>query len=273
MLYRKGMKIKPARSGSAAEALIYPILLILILWAVWFLQLDSVNHLVDLGIRPGYLSSWKGIFFMPLLHDPDSVKHILNNSIPAFFLLAALIFHYRSIALPVFVISWLGTGLIVWLFPENHGGYHIGFSGIIYALFGFLLISGFFKKSKSLQGLTLAVSFVYGSMIWGMFPIEEKISWEGHLGGFIVGVILAVFYRKHGPIPPKFQYEIEKELGIEPPDLEGIWRENQEAYWRQQEALEEMKRLQEQQPFIQYHYMPKKTDNPRVEKLPDDTEG
>lgn len=262
------MKVKPARNGTPAEALIYPLLLLVLLWSMWLLQLNSTGYLVKWGVRPGYLSSWKGIFFMPLLHDPDSVKHILNNSIPAFFLLAALIFHYRSIALPVFVISWFGTGLIVWLFPENHGGYHIGFSGIIYALFGFLLISGFFKKSKSLQGLTLAVSFVYGSMIWGMFPIEEKISWEGHLGGFIIGVLLALYFRNHGPIPPKYQYEIEKELGIEPPDLEAIWLENQEAYRREQEALEALAKAQHQM-TVYYHYVPKQ--DVKEDKPPGDT--
>ena len=262
------MNFSQAKTGTAAEALIYPLLLLVLLWAVWLLQLDTPSHLVSYGVRPGSWSSWKGVFMMPLLHDPSSVKHIINNSIPAFLLLAALIYHYRAIALIVFIVSWIGTGLIVWIFPESHSGYHIGFSGIIYALFGFLLISGFFKKSKSLQGLTLAVSFVYGSMIWGMFPIEERISWEGHLGGFIVGVLLAVIFRKHGPVPPKFQYEIEKELGIEPPDLEGIWRENQEAYQRQQEELA----AAQQNSVIQivYHWIPAKVTP--EEKLSDDKE-
>ena len=53
--------------------------------------------------------------------------------------------------------------------------------------------------------------------------MEAHVSWQGHLSGLLTGVALAIIYRKHGPQPPKYQYEIEKELGIDPPDLEGQW--------------------------------------------------
>lgn len=253
--------------GTVAESLIYPLLLILLLWAVWLFEVAVDSSIIKWGMRPGQWDSWKGILMMPLLHDPSSVKHVLNNSIPAYLLLAALIYYYREIALRVFVWSWLGTGIIVWLFAHDKGAFHIGFSGIVYALFGFLFVSGFLRRIRNLQGITLAVSFVYGSMIWGMFPIEEKISWEGHLGGFIMGVLLAVFYRKYGPQRPKYQYEIEKELGIEPPDLEGIWRRNQEEYDRmeaERKAWEEaIKQEYEQQQTpirIIYHHRPKEDE-------------
>src|SRR5690554_7989514 len=92
-------------------------------------------------------------------------------------------------------------------------------SGVIYGLFGFLFISGFFKKYLPLQAISLFVAFVYGSMIWGIFPMEQGVSWEGHLSGFLVGSLLAVVFRKKGPVPPKYRYEIEKEMGIEPPEI------------------------------------------------------
>lgn len=223
------MKTTTGITGSSAEALIYPLLLVLLCWAIWLLETTiGGSNLIEWGIRPGHWSSWKGLFFMPLLHDPNSVKHILNNSLPTYLLLAAVIYYYRDIALKVFLISWFGTGLIVWWVARDNGSYHIGMSGVIYALFGFLFVSGFFRRILALQGISLAVIFVYGSMIWGIFPTEPSISWEGHFGGFAVGVCLAVAYRKHGPVRPKFQYEIEQELGIEPPDLEGIWKRNQE---------------------------------------------
>lgn len=253
-------------TGSAAEALIYPLLLVLICWVVWLLETTSGgSSLVEYGIRPRHWSSWKGVIFMPLLHDPSSVKHILNNSLPIYLLLAAVIYYYREIALRVFLISWIGTGLIVWWVAQDNGAYHIGMSGIIYALFGFLFISGFFRRVRALQGISLAVIFVYGSMIWGIFPMEPSISWEGHFGGFIVGVILAVAYRKHGPISPKYQYEIEKELGIEPPDLEGMWRRNQEEIAHRQyleQLYREQMEAQQQDPNTQirvvYHINPAK---------------
>jgi uncharacterized membrane-anchored protein YhcB (DUF1043 family) len=80
-----------------------------------------------------------------------------------------------------------------------------------------------------LQALSLFIIFLYGSMIWGVFPTQPRVSWQGHLSGLIVGVVLAFIYRKQGPQRPKYQYEIEKELGIEPPDFEGDLRRALEA--------------------------------------------
>jgi len=88
-------------------------------------------------------------------------------------------------------------------------------SGIVYGLAGFLFTSGVIRKYLPLQALSLFVIFLYGSMIWGVFPTPQPISWEGHLAGLLVGVFLAYWFRKKGPQRPKYQYEIEKELGIE----------------------------------------------------------
>lgn len=265
-------------SGRSAEALVYPLLLLLICWSIWLLEATPGGaEWIEWGIRPRHWSSWKGVLFMPLLHDPYSVKHLLNNSLPTYLLLAAVIYYYREIALKVFLVSWLGTGLIVWWVAQDNGAYHIGMSGVIYALFGFLFISGFFRRIRALQGLSLAVIFVYGSMIWGIFPTEPSISWEGHFGGFIVGAGLAVAYRKHGPVRPKYQYEIEKELGIEPPDLEGIWRMNQEELAHRQyleQLYREQQELAAQQPPIRivYHINPAVKPAEAEEKPQDDTE-
>ena len=81
--------------------------------------------------------------------------------------------------------------------------------------------------------------------------MQQKVSWEGHLMGLVVGVALAIVYRSHGPQRPKFQYEIEKEMGIEPPDLEAIYHENVRLA---QEAEAERER-QEKGYVIVYHYV------------------
>jgi membrane associated rhomboid family serine protease len=259
------VRINNKSTGSAAEALIYPLLLLLLCWAIWLLETTSGGaRLIDWGIRPRHWSSWKGLFSMPLLHDPSSVKHLLNNSLPTYLLLAAVIYYYREIAWKVILISWFGTGLIVWWIAQDNGAYHIGMSGVIYALFGFLFISGFFRRVKALQGISLAIIFVYGSLIWGIFPTEPSISWEGHFGGFTVGVLLAISYRKVGPVSPKFQYEIEREMGIEPPDLEGIWIRNQEEMERRiafEQYIREQQELNPNEPIqVIYHINPKKAD-------------
>ena len=126
-------------------------------------------------------------------------------------------------------------------------------SGVIYALAGFLFTSGVLRKYLPLQALSLFIIFLYGSMIWGIFPTQPRVSWQGHLSGLIVGIILAIVYRKQGPQRPKYQYEIEKELGIEPPDFEGDLRRAIEA---EQAALEAQQELEKQMALEQENQKP-----------------
>jgi membrane associated rhomboid family serine protease len=196
---------------------------------------------------------------MPFIHAPNDIQHLLNNSLPAFMLLATVIYFYRSIALAVVLYSWFLSGLGVWLFAENTGSFHIGFSGVIYALAAFVFFSGFQRKFLPLQAMALFVAFVYGSLVWGIFPIKAGVSWEGHLSGLIVGAVLSVLYIEKGPVSPKYQYEIEKEMGIEPPDLEGMYWQKIRAIEEQQRQLEEaQKKTEENQTnvTIRYHYKP-----------------
>ena len=155
-------------------------------------------------------------------------------------------------------MSRLLTGIGVWLFAANKGAYHIGMSGVIYSLVAFLFTSGTLRKYRPLQALSLFIAFVYGSMIWGILPISPRISWEGHFMGLIVGVVLAIIYRKKGPQRPKYIYEIEKELGIEPPDLEG-------QYWQRVKEEEERK-AQEEKIKIIYHIKNQDSEDPNAAK-------
>ena len=268
------MKRQQQSFGSYLEAIVYPLLLLSVMWTVYWAQRVSGNDLVSYGIRPHHWESWKGVLFMPLLHSPHDYAHIINNSFPTAVLLYALIYYYRSIALKVFTISWLVTGIGVWAFAKDDNAYHIGMSGVIYALFGFLFISGFFRNYRPLQAISLFVVFVYGSMFWGIFPQKENISWEGHLSGMAIGIFLAVMYRKQGPQGPKYQYEIEKELGIEPPDLEGMWLAREEAMERHRQEMERqrLEHLEQQsQPVgIIYHHIPSKPDPNTPEEKPQD---
>lgn len=214
--------------------------------AHWADYLFPLMKFYQYGVQPGEVSSLSGILFMPLIHSKDGFEHIINNSVPIAILLGTLIYYYRQVALRVFLISWGATGLGLWLFATNTNSFHIGMSGVIYALAGFLFVSGVLRKYLPLQAISLFVAFIYGSMIWGIFPTESHVSWEGHLSGLLTGVVLAFIFRKLGPQAPKYQYEIEKELGIEPPDLEGQWRERVRLEKERLEQLEELKRQQEE---------------------------
>lgn len=231
------------------------ILVLIIMWLAYWSDYLFVFDFHKLGVLPKTSNGLKGVFFMPWIHSHDDIRHILNNSVPTFLLLTLLFYSYREIALRVFLLSWFVTGILLWVFAQNNGAYHIGMSGVIYALAAFLFTSGVLRKYLPLQALSLFIVFIYGSMIWGIFPSEQHISWEGHLSGMLVGVFLAFYYRKRGPQRPKYQYEIEKELGIEPPDLEG-------QYWEQIRRAEEQQKLkEEQEKSIRINYEIKKSEN------------
>lgn len=242
--------------GSAVEAILYPAILVIIMWTVfWADHLFPSIHFYKFGIMPGDENSVRGILFMPLIHSKNEIGHIINNTPPIFVLLAAVIYYYREIALKVFILSWIFTGIGVWFFAENMNSFHIGMSGVVYAMAAFLFVSGVLRKFKPLQSISLFVAFIYGGMIWGVFPTETHVSWEGHLAGLITGALLALIYKKYGPQAPKFMYEIEKELGIEPPDFEAELN----AKIRIAQELEEQKIIEEEIKYI-YHYTKNDSD-------------
>lgn len=244
--------------GSTLEALIYPFLLVALLWIVQWADAVSSADFYKWGLLPRTAEGLKGILFMPLLHSQNDIHHLLNNSVALYLLLAVLIFFYRDVALKVFILLWLMTGILVWMYARNRGAYHIGMSGVIYGLVGFLFTSGVLRKYLPLQAISLFIVFMYGNMIWGIFPIRANVSWEGHFMGLVAGIALAFVYRKDAVQAPKYQYEIEKELGIEPPDLEGEWIARQEALKRRQEEQQK----KEAGYYIVYHYKPNEPEHP-----------
>ena len=101
---------------------------------------------------------------------------------------------YDRVAFSVVFIIHIFSGLLVWIFAP-YGGSHIGISGIIYGIAGFLIGSGIFRKDRRSLSIALVVTFLYGSMVGGFIP-QEGISWQGHLYGAAVGVIVAFWLRK-----------------------------------------------------------------------------
>ena len=217
------------------------------MWSVFVIDRFYQLDLYENGVKPQTAEGLKGIFLMPFIHGQQDYGHIINNSFPTLVLFATLIYFYREIALYVILFLWIGGGFLLWYFAENTGSYHIGMSGVIYGLFGFILTSGFLRKFMPLQAIALFVAFVYGSLIWGVFPIKAGVSWEGHLAGLLVGAVVAFAFRKKGPVPPKYRYEIEKEMGIEPPDYEQEWIERNAAY---QQAIQDAQRQKDYEKSI-----------------------
>jgi membrane associated rhomboid family serine protease len=102
-------------------------------------------------------------------------------------------FFYKSNYIKIFVLGILLSGLLTWIIARP--AYHLGMSGVIYVLASFIISKSFFSKQYNLIAIAFTVIFIYGSMIWYVFPIDQKISWEGHLSGLISGIVLSFFFK------------------------------------------------------------------------------
>ena len=190
------------------SALFIPFLFLLIMWIVKIIEYNFGISFAHFGVFPQSLSGLKGILLSPFIHK--DFTHLINNSYPILILGGILFSIYRKIALQLFI--WLFFIAGFWLWIIGRPSFHIGASGIIYALASFLLVSGIVQKNPRLSAISMLIIFLYGSMIWGLLPTKEPISWEGHLAGFLAGVLVAIFYRNEGPKRKKYQWEIEEEL-------------------------------------------------------------
>ncbi|MEX0291034.1 MAG: rhomboid family intramembrane serine protease [Flavobacteriaceae bacterium] len=187
------------------SVLLAPMMAVLLIWTVFWIEVRFQVNLNQYGVYPRTLSGLKGIIFSPLVHG--SLDHLYNNTIPIAVLTAALFYFYRGISMRVLLFGILLSGLLTWLIGRP--SYHIGASGIIYVLASFIFFKGVFTKHYRLIALSLGVVFIYGSMLWYMFPIKDGISWEGHLSGFITGLFLATVLKARIPEARKFDWEKE----------------------------------------------------------------
>lgn len=183
--------------------LAYPIFFVLSIWLVFWLEVRFGFNFSKYGIYPQTLKGLKGVVLSPFIHG--SIQHLYHNTVPLFVLSMALFYFYRPVAWRVLFFGVLLSGFLTWLIGRP--SYHIGASGLIYLLVSFLFFKGVFAKYYRLIALSLIVVFLYGSMIWYALPLEEGVSWEGHLAGLISGLLFALLFKKFVPKPEKYSWE------------------------------------------------------------------
>jgi membrane associated rhomboid family serine protease len=189
-------------------SLFIPGLIVFFMWLVKSVELLFGADLSHLGIYPLEVKGLPGIFLSPLIHD--DFKHLISNSIPLIVLGTGIFYFYSDVAVKVVLWIYFLTGLFVWFVGRE--AWHIGASGLVYGFASFLFFSGIIRKYFRLIALSLLVVFLYGSMIWGMFPdFYVNVSWEGHSMGFVSGILLAIWFRNDGPQPPVYEWMTEEE--------------------------------------------------------------
>lgn len=203
-------------------SLAIPLFFIAICFALRVLEGLELFSLTHLGIYPRHVNGLQGIIVGPLIHADWA--HFGANSV-SFFVLSSLLFYfYKGVAFKAFSYVYLFSGLFVWLLGRE--SWHIGASGLVYGFGSFLFFSGLIRNHIPLMAVSLFVVFFYGSMVWGIFPLEVNLpySWEAHMGGAFSGLVLALVFRSQGPQRPH-HYWMDEEQNEEEID----WDNNQET--------------------------------------------
>lgn len=192
------------------------------LWIIWFCDVMFSLDLYRFGVYPRETHGLKGVLLGPLIHG--SFEHLFANTLPLFILGTGFLYTYPKSARIGFPVIFLGSGLSVWLLARE--SYHFGASGLTHGLMFFLFVAGVLRRDRQSIALSMLVFFLYGGMIWSIFPQEPGISFESHFFGAMIGLALAIFLRKHDPAPPRKRYDWEdEEQGDEDPVIGDQWRE------------------------------------------------
>jgi len=247
--------------------LIIPILFVLSMWVVFWLEISFGFRFKEFGIFPGEIKGLWGILAGPLIHS--GLDHLSNNSLPMLFLLAALFYFYKPIALRVLLIGLVLTGITTWLIGRP--SWHIGASGLIYMLIAFIFFKGVQSRIYPLIAVALTVVFLYGGLFWFLFPLDPKISWEGHSAGFIVGIIMALYYRQEEShlyeryLWQQNDFDPEQDPFIKQFDENGQFRPQENPKDHRDETYDGQVKEAEQgqaSPVIKVRYVYKREDSP-----------
>ena len=172
------------------------------LWAIYFAGELFDLDLARFGIYPRRAIGIPGIALAPLIHG--SFAHLLANSAPIAVLGTSLLYGYPSSAGLVIKVLYAGTGLGVWLFARD--GSHVGASGLAFGMMFFVFTIGAIRWDRRAIALSMLAFFLYGGMVWGIFPTDPEVSFESHFFGALLGVVLAVLLRNRDPAPPQPRY-------------------------------------------------------------------
>ena len=193
---------------------------------LWLIHLMNWGMALDpqpFGVRPREWLGLVGLVTAPLVHG--DFAHLVANSVPLAAVGSAMLFLYPHSALRVLPAVYLGPGLVVWLFGRD--SVHLGASGLVYGLVSYVFMAGLLRRDRRAIAASLLVILVYGSLAWGVLPIDPRVSWETHLAAAAIGVLMALALRRFD-VPPRKRYVWEDEIEAAEDDPAG-WREIDEG--------------------------------------------
>ncbi len=205
------------------SSILIPLGFIFLLWFIQITQAVLKINFIFLGLFPRKISGLIGIITAPLIHA--GFGHLFSNTLPLLFLGIGILYFYPNSALKVLASVYFISGIFVWTFARS--AYHIGASGLIYGFVSFLFFSGLIRRDTRSIALALIVTFLYGSIIWGIIPQNNGISWEYHLFGSLVGISCAFIFRNSDPYK-KYEWEDEPDEDDESKSLEISHRKDTE---------------------------------------------
>ncbi|GAB3203207.1 membrane associated rhomboid family serine protease [Pontibacter aydingkolensis] len=186
----KGFYTSENENAQFAYSFLPGTLFVALLCLISLLSYLTDADLAWLGVRPRSFFGLIGIVTSPLIHG--DLLHLLSNSFPLVLLSGFILYLHRKVAVKVIVLVYILSGILTWFIGRP--SFHIGASGVVYGLAGFLLFNGFLRQNRSAMAVSMAILFLYSGLFYGLLPTEERISWEGHLAGFVAGLVAALVY-------------------------------------------------------------------------------
>ncbi|GHE09497.1 rhomboid family intramembrane serine protease [Streptomyces alanosinicus] len=189
-----GVSVSPEQMIAEARKAFF--VMFALLAVVWLVQLANyADHYAlsrDYAVVSGDIFTLPDILVAPLLHW--SWAHIESNSGPLF--VFGFLAAYRGVVrfLGLSVLIAVSSGAMVWLFERGDVG-TVGASGLIFGYFGYVVVRGLFDRHliDTLVGVVMGASFAY--LLTVAVPGTPGVSWLGHLGGLLGGLVGAWLFR------------------------------------------------------------------------------
>ncbi|MET1256134.1 rhomboid family intramembrane serine protease [Aliikangiella maris] len=164
--------------------------LVAIMWLLEVINIVIGRQFNQYALVPRNLESLPGIFTMHFLHW--NLTHLISNSIPLLVMgfFVSTLKQAKQVTISIMILA----GLMVWMFARP--GIHAGASGLVMGYWGYLISSAFFKRNLVNIVVAMVTIFFYGGIVYSLLDFRQHVSFEGHIFGFLAGIISAWFWHK-----------------------------------------------------------------------------